>query len=287
MIHICGVQFAPELGRKADNTSGAVEEIAAATAEGAQLVVLPEATLTGYVFESRKEALEAAIRPDGPEVAGLSKACRGAGAWVVCGAIEKDGGVLYNAAYLLGPDGLVGRYRKTHTLCLGVDRFTSPGDDPFQVFELPFGKIGMHICYDGSFPETSRVLRLLGAQLLLLPTNWPELRLKRELVQVRAWENHAFFLAVNRVGTERGVLFEGGSCAADPLGRLVMSAGDAAGRFHFEVDLADADPSRVVIRPEEYEIDYVSDRRPELYAPLIAPTLDIPRTGSQRSGEPV
>jgi predicted amidohydrolase len=145
----------------------------------------------------------------------------------------------------------------------------------------------MHICYDGSFPETTRVLRVLGAQLLLLPTNWPEMRLKREMVQVRAWENHAFFLAVNRVGTERGVLFEGGSCAADPLGRLVMSAGADAGRFHFEVDLADADPSRVVIRPEEYEIDYVSDRRPDLYTPLTAPTPDIPRTGSQRSGEPI
>ena len=62
------------MGRKADNTSRAAGEITAAAAEGAQLVVLPEASLTGYVFESRKEALEAAIAADGPELDSLSEA---------------------------------------------------------------------------------------------------------------------------------------------------------------------------------------------------------------------
>lgn len=280
-MRLCAVQFAPQLARSRVNAERAAEEIHLGADEGAELVVLPEAALTGYVFESRREALEAAVLAEGEEIDRLASACRSAGVWGVCGAIERQDEALFNAVYLIGPDGLLGRYRKTHTLCLGADRFTTRGSEPFRVYELPFGTIGLHICYDGSFPETARALRVLGAQLLILPTNWPDLRLKREMVQVRAYENHAFYLAVNRVGSERGVRFEGGSCLADPLGRLLMTADDEAGRHHAELDVRAADPTRVVIRPGEYELDYVADRRPDLYGPLAATWPDARGTGSR------
>ncbi len=224
-------------------------------------------------------AAAATTPSSGPSAA--TAAAGAAGAWVVCGAIERDGDALYNTAFLVGPEGPVGRYRKAHTLCLGADRFTRPGGEPFRVFDLPFGRIGIHICYDGSFPEPARALRLLGAQLLLLPTNWPRLVMKREVVRVRAYENRAFFMAVNRVGTERGVRFEGGSCAADPDGRLILDAGDEAGRFHVTVDPAAAADSREVVIPGEYELDLIQDRRPELYEPIARPTPEAHRTGSR------
>lgn len=280
-VTLCAVQLAPELGRTESNARLVADETAAAADEGADLIVFPEAALTGYVFESRPEALAAAVAADGPELGVVAAAAGAAGAWVVCGAIERDGDALYNTAFLVGPEGPVGRYRKAHTLCLGADRFTRPGGEPFRVFDLPFGRIGLHICYDGSFPEPARALRLLGAQLLLLPTNWPRLVMKREVVRVRAYENRAFFMAVNRVGTERGVRFEGGSCAADPDGRLILDAGDEAGRFHVTVDPAAAADSREVVIPGEYELDLIQDRRPELYEPIARPTPEARRTGSR------
>jgi predicted amidohydrolase len=284
VIRVCGVQLAPEKGRALSNAEQVAGEVHAAVSEGAGLVVFPEAVLTGYVFDSREEAWEAAVEASGPEVAAVAGACAEAGAWAVFGTIERAGDALFNTALVVGPHGLIGRYRKVHTLCLGVDRFTRPGDGPFEVFDLPFGRVGVHICYDGSFPESARTLRLLGAQLLLLPTNWPDLHLKRELVQVRAYENHVAYFAVSRVGTENGVRFEGGSCAADASGRLLLEAGAEPGRYHVEFDLAESDPSRVVVSEGRYELDYLADRRPERYAPMFEPVPEEGKTGGRGSG---
>ncbi len=273
MARVCAVQTDPQLGRPAENAARLAEEVRSAAAEGADLTVFPEAALTGYLFDSREEALEGAVADEGPELATVVDACREAGAWAVVGAIERAGPSEgpYNTAFVLGPDGPVGRQRKVHILHLGADRFTRPSPDPFRTFDLPFGRIGVHICYDGSFPESARALRLAGATLLLLPTNWPDLRIKPAVVRVRAYENHAFYLAVNRVGTERGVRFEGGSCAADPFGELLFEAGAEPGRHHLELDLASARESRVVVEPDVYEYDRIGDRRPETYGPLVDP----------------
>lgn len=284
MTAVCGVQLAPRLGETPANADRIAGEIGDAAADGAELIVFPEAALTGYVFRSLEEARDAAIEADGPELARLAGVCSAHGVYAVCGAIERDGADVFNTAFTIGPDGLVGRYRKIHTLCLGADRFTRAGDAPPAVFRLPFGAVGVHICYDGSFPETSRVLRLAGAQLLVLPTNWPRLGLKREMVRVRAYENHAFYLAVNRVGSERGVEFRGGSLAADPDGVLLHEAGPEPGRFVVEMNLARADVSREVVAPGEYELDLIADRRPELYGEITRENDPAARTGSRRSG---
>lgn len=283
MTRVCGVQLDPQLGRAASNAVTIAAELLAAAAEGARLVVFPEAALTGYVFESRGEALEAAVRLDGPELETVAAACRDARAFAVVGAVEREGDALFNAAFLLGPDGPVGRYRKIHTLCLGVDRFARPGPGPFRVWDLPFGRVGVNICYDGSFPESGRALRLLGAQLIVLPTNWPHPRLKRELVQIRAYENHVNYFAVNRVGVERGVHFDGGSVAADPTGELLAEGGAGPERLHVDFDLAGADATRIVEIEGDYEYDRIADRRPEMYEPLVTPVEGAVRTGSRQA----
>lgn len=283
MTRVCAVQMAPHLGASIRNGELVAAEIEAAAEEGAHLVVFPEAALTGYVFHSFDEARDAAVEIDGPEATRVAEAAAAGGVHVVCGAIERDGRSLFNSGFVIGPDGVIGRSRKVHTLCLGADRFTLPGGEPPRVFELPFGTIGVHICYDGSFPETARALRLLGAQLLILPTNWPRLDMKHEVTRVRAYENRAYYLAVNRVGTERGVVFRGGSMAADPNGDVVMEAGADPGRFSFDVDLASVDPSREVVMAGEYELDLIADRQPEFYEPLTRPVDNEPRTGSRRA----
>lgn len=276
--------MAPRFADGPANAAAIAAELTAAASEEAELVVFPEAALTGYLFESLEEGVAGAIEAGGPELTEVGTAAREAGVHAVVGAIEREGGALYNSAFLLGPEGSVGRYRKTHTLCLGVDRFTRAGTEPFRAFDLPIGRVGLHICYDGSFPEPARALRLEGARLLVLPTNWPRLELKPELVRVRAYENHAFYLAVNRVGEERGVRFEGGSLAADPCGRLLLHAGSGPGRFHVEMDLARADGTREVVSPGAYELDLIEDRRPDLYAALVREGEGAGRTGSRQSG---
>src|SRR5690606_39102940 len=102
----------------------------------------------------------------------------------------------------------------------GVDQFTVHGDQPPRVYDCGPIKIGMMICYDISFPEHARALALEGADLVVVPTNWPlAARCNAEyLVNARAIENQVYCLAVNRVGDERGFTFFGGSRLAHPNG---------------------------------------------------------------------
>jgi predicted amidohydrolase len=281
-LRVCGAQIDPRLGRTGENAALCADEIRAAAREGASLVVLPEASLTGYVYDSFEAALAGSIEASGPELQTVAAACSETGAWAVVGALLREEGRLHNAAFVIGPGGILGEYRKAHTLCLGMDRFTEPGPGPFPVYDLPMGPIGVHICYDGSFPETARALRLGGARLLVLITNWPDIHLKREMVRVRAEENRAFYLAVNRVGEEAGVTFEGGSCAAGPAGELLAEAGSGPERLHLEMDLERAADARVIVARGEYEYDRLADRRPDLYGPLVAPSDPAGRTGSRR-----
>ncbi len=280
----CGVQFDCELAEPGHNADFIAGEIAAAAADtGARLVVFPEAALTGYVFESEAEALAAAIDPYGSELQQIAAACEDSGSWAVVGAVEREEDRVYNTAFLVGPEGVVGRYRKVHTLCLGVDRFARRGEG-FEVWDLPIGRIGLNICYDGTFPESTRALKLLGAQLVVLPTNWPRLDMKRAQTQMRAYENHLNYFAVNRVGEERGTVFPGGSMAADPLGMILAEGGDGPQRIVAEFDLAAADENRVVLSPGAYEFDYRADRRPDAYRPIVDQTPIASPTGSRETG---
>jgi predicted amidohydrolase len=272
-----GVQFDIRLHEPATNTAFVCDEIADAAVEcRTRLVVFPEAALTGYVFESLDEALAGAISATGPELLAIADVCRSANTWTIVGAIERADGSVYNSAFLVGPDGIKGKYRKVHTLCLGVDRFAQRGDE-FLVWDLPIGRIGLNICYDATFPESSRTLKLLGAQLIVLPTNWPMLHMKQQQTQMRAYENHVNYLAVNRVGEERGTVFPGGSMAVGPRGELLVEAGAGPERIDVEFDMAASDRNRVVLSPGEYEFDYVADRRPDMYRPV---------TDHAQSGEP-
>ncbi len=98
--------------------------------------------------------------------------------------------------------------------------FTTPGNRPFAVQDAGDLRVGMNICYDASFPEAARSLALLGADLIVLPTNWPPGSecTAACCINARALENGVFYLAVNRVGTERGFRFIGQSRICDPTG---------------------------------------------------------------------
>lgn len=261
------------LGDVEANRAKIIGRIREAARSSAELAIFPECALTGYCFDSVEEAAEFAEPFPGRSSDAIAEVCRETNIHAVAGFIEEAGGRFYNAAMLVGPGGPIGTYRKVHLPFLGVDRFLTAGDRDFAVVELPMGKVGINICYDVSFPEASRVLKLLGAELIILPTNWPPgaWRSPEFVVNTRAQENHVNFAAVNRVGTERGWSFIGRSKVVDFNGDTVCEAGrDGEEMVLAEIDLAGANRNKIVNSPGQYEIDRLADRRPEFYGPVSA-----------------
>lgn len=273
---IACVQMDVEIGNVEANRRKIVERIELAADRGAELVIFPECAVTGYCFDSLDEAKPYAEPIDGPSSQAIAAACSRTNTYVVAGFIERDGASFYNAAMLVGPDGVIGNYRKVHLPFLGVDRFLTPGDRPFRVFDLPFGRIGINICYDASFPEAARALKLLGAELIVLPTNWPTgaWRTAEFIINSRACENHVTFAAVNRCGVERGWEFIGRSKVADVNGDTIAEAAREGEQMLIaDVDLQEANNNRIVNVAGSYEIDRLADRRPEFYGEISAPTI--------------
>ncbi|HSO73784.1 MAG TPA: carbon-nitrogen hydrolase family protein [Blastocatellia bacterium] len=272
---IACVQMDVEIGNVEANRRKILERIESAADRGAELVIFPECALTGYCFDSLDEAKPLAEPVDGPSAEAIADACNRTGTHVVAGYIERDGENFYNAAMLCGPGGggIIGNYRKVHLPFLGIDRFLTPGDKPFRVFDLPFGRMGINICYDASFPEAARALKLLGAELIVLPTNWPKgaWRTAEFIINSRACENHVNFAAVNRCGAERGWEFIGRSKVVDVNGDTTAEAGrEEEELLVVEVDLQEANYNRIVNLAGAYEIDRLADRRPEFYQIVCA-----------------
>ncbi len=241
---------------------------------GTQLTVFPECFSTGYCFDSHAEAMEYGESVPGPSTDRVAKLCAELKTHVVFGMLEKSGDQLFNVAVLIGPSGLIGSYRKVHLPYLGVDRFTTPGDRPFEVFEAAGVRIGMLICYDGGFPEAARVLSILGADLIVLPTNWPPggSYMAEFSINSRAMENGIYFAAVNRIGTENGFSFIGKSRICGPVGATIDSRDDdSPGILRTEIDPMIARTKRIVRVPGKHVIDRMADRRPEMYTAICEP----------------
>ena len=236
----------------------------------AGLHVFPECAVTGYGFSSKEEARSIAELIPGAatgRLAALAVACH---THIIFGTLERCENILFNTAVLVGPTGLVGIYRKMHLPFMGADRFVTPGDLGFPVFDTPVGRLGMLICFDLSIPEAARSLKLSGAELIVVPTNWP---MAAEVSctmtpQVRAHENHCFVVTANRVGEESGFQFRGQSRICDPLGKTLIEASTSTASIEIEIDASTANNNHQVILPGTYEIDRISTRRPLFYDTL-------------------
>ncbi len=270
MLTVAAAQIDVAFGDKKANLATIRDRMSEAAARGARLVAFPECALTGYAFEDRGAAMQVAEPVPGPAVEVLRGACAEHKLWTIVGLLERDGDRLYNSVVLIGPDGVAARYRKLHLPVLGADRHVDPGNLPLEPAATPLGRIGMSICYDGSFPETGRVLKLRGAQLIVLPTNWPAQAAPSIQHQsiVRAFENHVNYVAVNRIGSEGGFRFPGGSQIVDFTGRVLAQAGDAPQVLIADLDLEGAERNRIVNIPGRYELDRIAHRRPEFYGPI-------------------
>lgn len=263
------VQMDPRRGDRQANRAAMLDALAATTSSGAELVVFPECALSGYVFDSAEEAMPAAETVPGETTEAIAQACQDSGAIAIFGLLERDPvtGALYNSAAVVGRDGVIGWYRKTHLPVLGIDRCVRAGP-VLRVMDLPFARIGLLICYDVRFPEAARTLAVEGADILVVPTNWPAGAdsAPEFLTRARAWENRVYVLACNRTGTEAGTRFIGRSQIVTPDGAIAAEApGDTEAILYAEIDPAQARRKKLVFEPGVFELDPIGGRRPELY----------------------
>ncbi len=273
-IPVAGIQMDFKLGDNAGNVARMIAQLDDPQVASARLVVFPECAVSGYCFDSREEAWPHAETIPGPATEAMLAAAKRLGKYLVFGMLERNGDKLHNSCVLLGPEGIVGVYRKIHLPFLGIDRFVDAGTEPLRVYDIGLMRVGLHICYDGSFPECVRVLTLLGADLVVLPTNWPPGAdtFAELLPNARALENHIYYMAVNRVGEERGFQFIGTSKFCLPTGRS-PSVGSAT---EPSIITGSVQPhivrnKRLVRVPGKHLIDRLADRRPEFYGLLSEP----------------
>lgn len=264
------------------NVAKASEWIAKATGEGAKLIVLSEAYLSGYCVSTREEAEKIALRVHcaqdlevtdaDPAVYAMLNLAIEHDVHLVFGVAAKDDFGLINCALLAEPNGRLRRYVKTHLPCLGFDQFAEPGQ-ALPVFETELGRIGILICYDLRFPEATRVLALRGAEIVALPTNWPVRKFAPASVMVpaRSHENKIYYATCNRLGEENGFSFAGGSGLYDLDGSELARIGNEEGMIIAEVDLALAREKHSVVIPGSFSTHMTNDRRPELYGDLVVP----------------
>jgi predicted amidohydrolase len=278
LIKIAGVQMDIQLANANANLATMQNQLRTSVSNGAQLTIFPECTTTGYCFETFEEAFDVSETVDGQSVSSISNFCAELKTHSIFGFLEKDENRIFNSVVCVGPTGMISKYRKVHLPTLGVDNFTTPGDNAFEVFDLKLEghdqplRIGMNICYDCSFPESARVLTLLGADLIALPTNWPPgSGLVADVIpNTRALENNVYFAAVNRIGTERGFDFIGKSKICDPLGRELDFANHCDEAIVYgEIDVAFARRKHLVAVPGKHEVHRIEDRRPDTYGEIV------------------
>ena len=266
-IKVALAQVSCKRGDKKVNIRKIEDNVVRARKQGAELVIFPELSITGYVLRDQIYELSETIPGHSTNI--LEKLAGKTGTHIIFGLPElsdKTRATIYNAAVLVGPDGFIGKYRKmylpTHSV-FEEKRYFRPGYQP-AVFETDLGKIGLIICYDIFFPEVSRLTRLKGAQLIVCISASPATRRAffETLTTARAIENTAFLAYVNLVGIEDGLQFWGGSRLIGPNGRILAKT------EYDKEDLVIGDVNYSDIKTIETFVPILKDLRPELFDKL-------------------
>ncbi len=254
-------QNSPAFGKVEENVDSVIFALEKKTFD---ILVLPELFATGYLFESRQEALDLADTPgQGYVFDALKRLSQIKNGLIIYGFPEKSDQKLFNSALALRPDGTFMIYQKTHLFNTEKEIF-DPGQTGFSVFGYKGAKIGIMICFDWRFPESARKLSLLGAQIICHPSNLVLPHCPSAMV-IRALENGVFTATCDRVGDEnragQSLHFIGRSRVISPEGKILGELSEFEPEYlEVEIDPSLADNKRVT--PLN---DLFRDRRPEFY----------------------
>jgi predicted amidohydrolase len=263
---------------------------AEAREQGADLVVFPELNLTGHGGHvSMIEAAEPV--PGGPSCQRLIERAAAFGLYLCAGVAERDGLQVYNTQFVVGPEGYLGKQRK---LFLSSDEYFYFRHGTQQVvFDLPFAKVGIIICFDNEHPEPARCLALQGAELLLCPhaarslPKWPveleeerkaardQLEHWRKVHRCRAWDSAAYVALCNAVGPATLHIpnvqanHAGGCMLVGPRGDVLVESSADCIQEELLVMKVEAKP---LLDNRNRPCLPLRVRRPELFAELTRPT---------------
>ena len=258
------------------NLAKCLSAVERAAAAGAQLIVLPELCNHPGPFDSREAAWAVAEPEGGPWAQAMAAGARARGVYIAYNILTRsERPYTFITTYLLDPGGKqIAEYAKQFLFATQAD-WALPGRLPLPAIETPLGKLGLYICMDGLIPEPTRVLQLLGAQVLLNALNSAgpdeaDLHVPARAAEVRAW-----VLSANKVGTlsaTHASVYAGGSSIVAPDGTVAARASDDKE----EIIYATIAPELADDKSAGDGDDLVRDRRPELYRPLLEPNEGFP-----------
>jgi len=233
----------------------------------ADFYVFGELFLCGY--GCKDELRDVAETINGPSIKYMKKIAKENKCYIVFGMPLKDEkivGLLNNAAILVHPDGKVNSYNKWFLPTFGPFEekiFFDEGEE-LNVFDTKFGKIGLLVCYDLFFPELSKALTMLGADIIIYISATPSITRKyfETLMPARAVENTTFIVYVNLVGTQEDLVFWGGSQIYDPLGNLLVKAP------YFKESIVTCDLNLRQLKKARANRPVIRDIRPEIFQDL-------------------
>jgi omega-amidase len=247
------------LGQPEANLATVSRLAAEAAASGVEWLVLPELWSTGYDLD---RADKYATPIESGIFAEVGRLAKQHGLYILGSCLARlPGNGVGNTAVFHTPSGdILGHYSKTHLFQLMDEHHYLTAGDKLTLVKWPWGQVGLTICYDLRFPELFRAYALAGANLIVVPAEWPKPRLAhwRTLLRARAIENQLYIVACNRVGTSKGTTFFGYSTIIDPWGETAVEGGETAELLTATIDLDLVDQVRA-------KIPVFVDRRPLLY----------------------
>ncbi|MCK8825623.1 carbon-nitrogen hydrolase family protein [Fuchsiella alkaliacetigena] len=272
-----GVQIAVEPNNVEANLKKVVKWIDKAVEEhDAELIVFPESITTGFDPAMPVEELYQLVDTiPGRLTEPIAKAAKKHGVYVVLPTYERGENekIVYNSSALIGPDGeIVGVYRKTHpfpTERIAGGGWCTPGEQA-EVYDTELGKIGMIICYDGDFPELSRLLAVKGAEIIVRPAALLRSFDIWEMTnQARAYDNHVYLIGVNAVGPDAGNNYNfGHSMIVSPIAQKLAQARGVEEIIAVELD---NDPLKNVSYGTKSPMifDHLEDRNIGIYQEIL------------------
>jgi len=274
--------------RKKENLESTISWIRKAKQEDALLISFPELNITGHAGDPRVFE-EAESVPEGRSVELLCKAAKEERIYICSGIVEESRGLYYNTSFLIGPEGYIGKQRKTH---LSQDEyFYFKAGLNLPVFDLPFARIGIIICFDNFFPEITCSLAVKGAEILLSVHadrfgKWPESTEARQKkvedtkkkwtmrYQCRAKDASCYEVICNAAGQAAIHLNDvesnhaGGCMVVDPNGNIVAESGS---KDIEEEMIVVPLYGRLIAERRREKNSYLKHRRPEVFGILSQP----------------
>ncbi len=262
-------------GDKARNLASAYTGLQAAKAHGVELAVFSEWFLTHCV--NGQAYLVAEPVPDGPTVRQVIDFAREFDMTIAMGVEELDPerGIVYNTHFLAGPQGYLGKHRKTH-LMIGEWQAHRPGN-ALETFDVGTCRVGINICHENMYPENSRVLTLRGMEVLLSPFGCggsPDPLTQADWLndfhlacwRARCFDNGIFMIVAGGNGFP-GKPYKSYGCIIDPWAEVIAAIDPQPADPDINLVVAELDPERYIARRTDANFP-IKKRRPELYGPL-------------------